>query len=248
MGMARLARAGRIACVVVGPMCALVLGGCPAAPNGGGTTGGTPTGTAGGTTQGRERASEPTPPAHTGTPQAPAATPGGEPAVEPTAGGEAAAIPALEFTMNRIDGNAEPLTGYQGKVVMVVNVASACGLTPQYEGLEALYEAKGGAGLVILGFPANNFGGQEPGTNEQIQQFCTGEYHVTFPMFEKISVLGEDQHPLYQRLSQVGGPPSWNFTKYLVDRHGNVVARFDPRTRPDDPTLLAKIDELLGES
>jgi glutathione peroxidase len=100
---------------------------------------------------------------------------------------------------------------------------------------------------VILGFPANNFGDQEPGTNQQIAQFCTGEYGVSFPMFEKISVAGDDQHPLYQQLSVEGGPPTWNFTKYLVDRQGRVVARFDPRTRPDDPALLARVEELLAE-
>ncbi len=153
---------------------------------------------------------------------------------------------ALGFTMNRIEGEAEALDAYRGKVVMVVNVASACGLTPQYQGLQALYADKADEGLVVLGFPANNFGGQEPGSNKDIQEFCTGEYHVTFPMFEKISVTGEDQHPLYQRLSQEGGPPTWNFTKYLVDRQGRVVARFDPRTRVDDPAVLARVEELLG--
>lgn len=153
----------------------------------------------------------------------------------------------LGATMNRIDGTPESLEAYKGKVVMVVNVASACGLTPQYEGLQALYEEKAADGLVILGFPANNFGEQEPGSNDEIAEFCTGEYGVTFPMFEKISVIGEDQHPLYARLSQEGGEPNWNFTKYLVDREGRVVARFDPRTRPDDPALVAKVEELLTE-
>lgn len=162
--------------------------------------------------------------------------------------GEEAVDPryALDFTMNRIDGEPESLEAYKGRVVMVVNVASACGLTPQYEGLQALYTEKSDEGLVILGFPANNFGDQEPGTNKQIQEFCTGEYHVTFPMFEKISVTGEDQHPLYGRLSQEGGAPTWNFTKYLVDRQGRVVARFDPRTQPDDAALVAKVEELLA--
>lgn len=161
--------------------------------------------------------------------------------------GEADERYVLGVSMNRIDGRPESLDAYAGKVVLVVNVASACGLTPQYEGLEALYEAKAGEGLVILGFPANNFGNQEPGTNQEIVEFCTGEYGVSFPMFEKISVTGEDQHPLYARLSLEGGPPTWNFTKYLVDRRGRVVARFDPRVRPDDPALVAKVEELLAE-
>ena len=152
----------------------------------------------------------------------------------------------LGVSMNRIDGQAQDLAAYRGNVVLVVNVASACGLTPQYEALQALYEDKSDDGLVILGFPANNFGNQEPGTNEEIEQFCTGDYGVTFPMFEKISVMGDDQHPLFERLSAEGGAPSWNFTKYLVDRDGRVVARFDPRTAPNDPALVAKIDELLG--
>jgi glutathione peroxidase len=217
-----------------------VLAGCPAKPaaNGGGVpVGGTPV----------QR--EVVPPAVADEPATPARAPTASAAEELPVEPVAPADPryALDFTMNRIEGQAEPLAAYRGKVVMVVNVASACGLTPQYEGLQALYESKGGGGLVILGFPANNFGDQEPGTNEQIQEFCTGEYHVSFPMFEKISVLGDDQHPLYQRLSQEGGPPTWNFTKYLVDRAGRVVARFDPRTRPDDPALVAKIDELLSE-
>lgn len=153
---------------------------------------------------------------------------------------------ALDFTVNRIEGGPESLEAYRGKVVMVVNVASACGLTPQYEGLQALYADKADDGLVILGFPANNFGNQEPGSNKEIQEFCSGEYHVTFPMFEKVSVTGEDQHPLFAKLSQEGGPPTWNFTKYLVDREGRVVARFDPRTKPDDAALVARVEELLA--
>lgn len=153
----------------------------------------------------------------------------------------------LGVSMNRIDGQTESLEAYKGKVVLVVNVASACGLTPQYEALQALYAQKSGEGLVVLGFPANNFGNQEPGTNAEILEFCSGRYEVTFPMFEKISVTGEDQHPLYARLSQEGGPPDWNFTKYLVDRQGRVVARFSPRTSPSDPALLARVDELLGQ-
>ena len=162
-------------------------------------------------------------------------------------GAEADERYVLDQTMNRIDGTPEALESYKGKVVLVVNVATECGLTPQYEALQALYEDKADRGLVILGFPANNFGGQEPGTNEQIAEFCTGEYGVTFPMFEKISVAGEGQHPLFADLSREGGEPTWNFTKYLVDRQGRVVARFDPRTTPDDPALVAKVEELLAQ-
>jgi glutathione peroxidase len=162
----------------------------------------------------------------------------------------AAAEPAepsiASFTMERIDGAPETLSAYSGRVVLVVNVASECGLTPQYRGLEDLYREKSGEGLVVLGFPANNFGGQEPGSNEQIARFCTDRYDVTFPMFSKISVAGDDQHPLYRELSRVGGPPTWNFTKYLVDRHGRVVARFDPRVGPQDPALRRAIEQALS--
>lgn len=161
----------------------------------------------------------------------------------------------LGFTMKRIDGKEEDLASYKGKVVVIVNVASRCGYTPQYEGLEKLFKEKKDKGLVILGFPANNFGSQEPGTNAEIAEFCTAKFGVTFPMFEKISVKGEDQHPLYKRLASqpapIGGDPKWNFTKFVVDRDGKVVARFDAdgkQARPPalEPEFLRKIDELLG--
>jgi len=148
--------------------------------------------------------------------------------------------------MTALDGSERSLTQYNGKVVLIVNTASRCGLTPQYEGLQALYDSKRDDGLVILGFPANNFRGQEPGTDEEIALFCRDNYGVTFPMFSKISVLGEDQHPLYADLSAATEPPSWNFTKYLLDRNGRLVKRFDPRTSPQDPALVAKIDELIA--
>lgn len=156
----------------------------------------------------------------------------------------------LDLTMNSIDGKPINLaTAYAGKVVLVVNVASKCGLTPQYEGLEKLYKAKAGEGLVILGFPANNFMGQEPGTNAQVAEFCKTEYGVTFPMFEKISVKGDDAHELYKRLTvaakESGGEPSWNFTKYLVGRDGKLITRFGPRVAPDAKELTIKIDEAL---
>ena len=156
----------------------------------------------------------------------------------------------LEYTMHRIDGEAESLASYTGKVVMLVNVASKCGYTHQYEQLEALYRDKKDAGFVILGFPANNFKGQEPGSNEEIAAFCTEAYGVTFPMFEKISVLGDDQHPLYHQLAAqgepLGGDPQWNFTKFLVDRSGRVVGRFGTKVSPDDREVITAVDRLLG--
>lgn len=156
----------------------------------------------------------------------------------------------LDHTVNRIDGTPESLETYKGKVLLIVNTASKCGLTPQYAGLESLYDAHKDRGFVILGFPANNFMGQEPGTNEEIADFCSSKYDVSFPLFEKVSVKGEDACPLYRQLSDLpaplGGEPEWNFTKFLVDRKGNVVARFSPKTKPDDPALIARIGELLG--
>lgn len=155
----------------------------------------------------------------------------------------------LDFTLNRIDGQPQPLSEYRGKVVMIVNVASQCGLTPQYAALQALYEEKKDHGFVILAFPANDFGAQEPGSNEEIAEFCSTRFGVTFPVFEKISVKGEEAAPLYRMLAALpdplGGEPRWNFTKFLVDREGCVTDRFEPRTAPDDPAVRARIDELL---
>lgn len=158
----------------------------------------------------------------------------------------------LDYSMNRIDSSVQDLAQYKGKVVLMVNVASRCGLTPQYEQLEAIYREYKDDGLVILGFPANNFGAQEPATNAEIQEFCSENYEVSFPMFEKISVAGDDKHPLYQELAgqgePLGGDPTWNFTKFLLDREGKVAARFEPRTMPDAPEVIAKIEGLLGVS
>lgn len=156
----------------------------------------------------------------------------------------------LGYTMNRIDGTSESLENYKGKVVLIVNVASQCGLTKQYPSLEKLYDDKKDQGFVILGFPANNFLGQEPGTNEEIAKFCTSKYDVSFPMYEKVSVKGEDACDLYKQLralpAPLGGEPEWNFAKFLVDRQGNVVARFHPKTTPDAEELVKKVDELLA--
>jgi glutathione peroxidase len=129
--------------------------------------------------------------------------------------------------------------------VLIVNVASRCGFTPQYAGLEALYEKYKDRGFVILGFPANNFGGQEPGTNEEIKTFCSSKYNVTFPMYSKISVKGDDKAPLYQFLTATGGEIQWNFTKFLVDKNGKVVARFEPKVTPESPEVAEAIEKAL---
>ena len=142
----------------------------------------------------------------------------------------------LSYEVKRIDGSTQNLADYKGKVVMLVNVASKCGLTPQYTGLQALYEKYQGKGFEILGFPANNFRGQEPGTDEEIAAFCDANYNVSFPLFSKISVKGEDIHPLYADLTgqpePIGGEVQWNFQKYLFNRDGEVVAKFAPMTTP----------------
>jgi glutathione peroxidase len=157
----------------------------------------------------------------------------------------------LDYKMKRLDGSEQSLRDYQGQVLLLVNVASKCGLTPQYDGLEKLYAKYKGKGFSVLGFPANDFMGQEPGTDAQIADFCRSTYGVDFPMFSKITVKGDGKHPLYQELTgmpaPIGGEVAWNFQKYLVDRKGSVVAKFDPRTAPDDPALVAQIEELLAK-
>ena len=175
-----------------------------------------------------------------------------EPAGDPRPGSDMPMTPyVLRHEMSRIDGTKESLEKYKGKVVLIVNTASRCGLTPQYESLEKLYRNHKERGLVILGFPANNFMSQEPGSNKEIAEFCTERFDVTFPMFEKISVVGEDAHPLYKQLAgqpePAGGEPTWNFTKYLVDREGNAVMRFDPRMKPSSEKVMTLIDELLAD-
>ncbi|MGA2984982.1 MAG: glutathione peroxidase [Terriglobia bacterium] len=163
------------------------------------------------------------------------------------------AAPRLyDFTLPSIDGNSTPLSTYKGKVILLVNVASRCGFTPQYSALESLYEKYKDQGLVILGFPANNFGAQEPGTNAEIKTFCSTKYNVTFPMFAKVSVKGGDTTPLYQFLTQkanpaVAGEIKWNFTKFLVDRNGQVVARFEPAVTPDSAEVVAEVQKLLRQ-
>lgn len=158
-----------------------------------------------------------------------------------------------QFTMESIDGESISLEQYKGKVVLIVNTASKCGLTPQYKDLEALYQEKKDEGLVILGFPANNFGGQEPGTDDQIAEFCSKNYGVSFPMFSKISVKGDDMHPLYQFLTQKekngveDSKVSWNFQKYLIDQNGVLQAVISPQTTVKNDKVLAQINELLAK-
>lgn len=173
--------------------------------------------------------------------------------------------------LNTIDGKPSSLKDFAGSVLLVVNVASKCGLTPQYDALEKLYEDKKDKGFAVLGFPANNFGAQEPGSNEEIAEFCKMTYSVKFPMFAKISVVGDDQHPLYKELTnaapRANGDPDafrdrlkgfgmtpnqdpdvlWNFEKFLVSKNGNVVARFAPTMTPDDPAIVAAIDAELAK-
>ncbi len=162
-------------------------------------------------------------------------------------------MPALKFKMKDIDGKKQDLRQYEGNVVVMVNVASKCGLTPHYEGIEKLYEKYKDRGLIVLGFPANNFGGQEPGTDEEIKEFCTTKFDVTFPMFSKVSVKGDDICPLYKYLTDAKsdhkftGDIEWNFAKILVNRRGEVVGRFNPRTSPDDEKFIEAIESQLEE-
>ena len=162
-----------------------------------------------------------------------------------------AASSVYDFTMPALNGTPTPLAGFKGKVVLVVNVASQCGYTPQYEGLQALYAKYRDQGFVIAGFPANNFGGQEPGTNEEIGAFCKSKFGVTFPMFSKISVKGSDQAPLYRFLTdksanpKTGGEIQWNFTKFLVDRTGKVIQRFEPAVEPESKELVSAVESTL---
>jgi len=156
-----------------------------------------------------------------------------------------------EFQLKQIDGSATTLAGYKGQVMLIVNVASHCGFTGQYAGLQKLYETYKERGLVLLGFPANDFLGQEPGTNAEIAQFCSLKYHVTFPMFEKIVVTGKAMHPLYHYLTdkatnpEFSGKITWNFNKFLIDREGRIAARFGTRTDPDNKDLIAAIEKAL---
>jgi glutathione peroxidase len=166
------------------------------------------------------------------------------------AGSTFAASNIYNFSLPSIDGKPMPLSDFKGKVILMVNVASQCGYTPQYTGLEALYEKYKDKGFVIVGFPANNFGAQEPGTNDEIKTFCSRKYSVKFPLYAKVSVKGSDQTPLYKYLTtetdpKLNGEIKWNFTKFLVDRDGNVVKRFEPAVTPESPEVVSAVEGLL---
>lgn len=159
-----------------------------------------------------------------------------------------------DFTLNSIDGQPTPLSTFKGRIVLLVNVASRCGYTPQYTALESIYEKYKGRGFVIVGIPANNFGGQEPGSDQEIKTFCTAKYHVTFPMMAKVSVKGSDITPLYQFLTDktahpdTGGEIGWNFTKFLVGPDGKVLARFDSKVEPDSLQVTSAIEKALADN
>jgi len=177
------------------------------------------------------------------------------PTTKPAAGAGGAVDPAspLDFKVTTIDGQEVNLADYKGKVVLIVNVASRCGFTSQYEGLQKVYTKYREKGFAVLAFPANNFRHQEPDNNEKIKAFVTGKYHVTFPMMAKISVKGDDQHPLYHFLTaketggEFAGDIEWNFTKLLVGRSGKVVARFPAKVKPEDPKVIAAIEAALED-
>ena len=178
-----------------------------------------------------------------------------KPAVSPVARVEppAPTPPALNFTVKDIDGNPVNLGTFGGDVILAVNVASFCGMTPQYASLQNLYEKYRSRGFVVLGFPANEFGKQEPGSDQEIKEFCSTKYKVSFPMFSKIVVKGEGQHPLYAYLTgketnpKFAGDIEWNFTKFLINRKGEVVARIPFRTDPGSPEVVAQVEKLLAE-
>jgi glutathione peroxidase len=156
-----------------------------------------------------------------------------------------------DIKVKDIDGKESKLGDYQGKVVLIVNVASKCGLTPQYESLEAVYQKYKDKGLVVLGFPCNQFGGQEPGTNQEIKEFCSSKFNVTFPLFDKVDVNGPRRHPLFAALtgpdSPFPGDIKWNFNKFLVSKDGKILKRFEPRIAPDAPEVTAAIESALGQ-
>jgi glutathione peroxidase len=159
------------------------------------------------------------------------------------------AVDVSSIPFNTIDGKKTSLADYKGKVVLVVNTASKCGLTPQYEALEALYKAHKDKGFVILGFPCNDFMGQEPGTVEEIQTFCKTKYDISFPLMDKIHVKGDEQHPLYKALTgpegAFPGDVAWNFGKFLIGRDGKPIGRFEPRQKPDSKEVIAAVEKAL---
>ena len=169
---------------------------------------------------------------------------------EPTK--EAAVNSPLDLTVQDINGKQTDLKQFKGKVVLIVNVASRCGNTPQYKGLEAMYKKYADKGLVVIGFPANDFGKQEPGSNEEIKQFCTSKYDVTFPMMAKISTKDPEKAPIYKFLTEkptagdFAGDVEWNFTKFLIDRNGNLIARFGNKVKPEEKQVNAEVEKALA--
>jgi glutathione peroxidase len=165
----------------------------------------------------------------------------------PAAGGPVSADSVYSLKTQTLQGQPADLSQYEGKVALVVNVASQCGFTPQYAGLEKLYEEMKGRGFVVLGFPSNDFGGQEPGSPEEIASFCRKNYGVTFPMFSKlVTKAGPDQSPIYALLGRSGSLPSWNFGKYLLGKDGRVIQYFPSKVAPDAPELREAIEKALG--
>jgi glutathione peroxidase len=160
------------------------------------------------------------------------------------------ATSVFDIPLRDIDGKDTSLEPYRGKVLLIVNVASKCGYTPQYAGLEAVYQKYKDQGLTVLGFPCNQFGKQEPGTDAEIKQFCSSKYNVTFPLFDKIEVNGANRHPLYGMLAGKGSPVAgdigWNFTKFLIGRDGKILKRFESKVKPDSPELTAAVEAALA--
>jgi len=156
-----------------------------------------------------------------------------------------AVMSLYDLSLQGLDGKPMPLSAFRGKVVLAVNVASECGYTPQYEGLQKLQAALAGRGFSVVGFPCNQFGGQEPGTAEAIQTFCSSTYHVTFPMTGKVDVKGPNQSPVYAFLTRDQGEPAWNFHKYLVGKDGKVIKAFPSKVAPESPELMAAIEAAL---
>jgi glutathione peroxidase len=161
--------------------------------------------------------------------------------------GKARPVSLYDLTANSIDLTPQPLSAWKGKVVLVVNTASECGNTPQYAGLESLWGKYKGQGFAVLGFPSNDFGGQEPGREADIKKFCSDRYRITFPMFAKVRTKGDGQSPVYQFLTAKHGAPTWNFHKYLVGRDGQVIRAFGAEVEPSDPELRAAIDDALAK-
>jgi glutathione peroxidase len=177
-------------------------------------------------------------------PSAPAAE---APAAAPSAAPAAPAAPSIHsFTMKRLDGTETSLSAWSGKVLLVVNTASKCGYTPQYQGLQQLHTKYSGRGFEVLGFPSNDFGGQEPGTAQEIQNFCISMYDVNFPMFEKTKTIGQERSPLYALLSDAHGEPKWNFHKYLIDKHGRPVQAWPSKVEPGSPEIASAIEAQLA--